>query len=186
MARPTTPLVGATPSRHPTAVVEWAARASVDNISINACNILTYWYNNASPDELGLYCDACINPHYQDFSIRAIEQKEVCRAQWVCSYLATMYVSPSQPHLHKGGSTGPVTPTPAIHPQVSSTLPSKERPSTPARSTTIVSPHSLRLLPLQHLSNGGEQAWWNIELPLSSSVGSAASGLTAGSTSKLY
>ena len=122
MARPTTPLVGVTPSRHPAAVVQWAARATVDDISMDAHSITAYWRTYASPDELELYYDqtAISNPIYFDFSISAMEHVEVCRAQWVCSYLATTHASPSQPHLHKGGNTGPMTPTPAIHPRVSS------------------------------------------------------------------
>ena len=45
----------------------------------------------------------------------------------------------SRPHHHRGG-TGPMAPTPAITPQVSSPSPSKARPPTPARSTQTASP----------------------------------------------
>ena len=47
---------------------------------------------------------------------------------------------PSHPHHHTGGSLGPMAPTPAITPQVSSPSPSKARPPTPARSTQTASP----------------------------------------------
>jgi hypothetical protein len=45
----------------------------------------------------------------------------------------------SHPHHHRGG-TGPMAPTPAITPQVSSPSPGKARPPTPARSTQTASP----------------------------------------------
>ena len=51
-----------------------------------------------------------------------------------------MSVSPSHPHHHKGGRPGPMAPTPAITPQVSSPSPSTARPPTPARLTQTASP----------------------------------------------
>ena len=41
-------------------------------------------------------------------------QSEVRRAHWVCAYLA-MSVPPPHPYLHKGGSMGPMAPSPAAH-----------------------------------------------------------------------
>jgi hypothetical protein len=110
MARTTTPLVGVTPSCHPTAVVEWATRASADDISADVRDILEYWDINASPHEQMLWWEQYTHPPIPSRLSPSRErylaylQSEVCRAQWVCSYLAMMSVSPSQPHLHKGGA----------------------------------------------------------------------------------
>ena len=46
-----TPLVGVTPSCHPTAIVEWADRASAEAVSEYAHEILAYWDAIASPHE---------------------------------------------------------------------------------------------------------------------------------------
>jgi hypothetical protein len=51
----------------------------------------------------------------------------------------------SHPHHHRGG-TGPMAPTPAITPQVSSPLPGKARPPTPARATQTASPQQKQSL----------------------------------------
>ena len=47
----------------------------------------------------------------------------------------------SHPIHHRGGSTGPMAPSPAITPQVSSPSSSKARPCMPARLTKTASPH---------------------------------------------
>jgi hypothetical protein len=144
-----TPLVGVTPSCHPTAIVEWAARASADAVSEYAHEILAYWDANASPHERTLFWEKNAGPPlYSRRSIKerllANAQSEVRRAQWVCTYLA-MSVSPPHPHLHKGGSTGPMAPSPAVTPQVSSPSPSKARPPKPAHLTKTASHHHMHL-----------------------------------------
>jgi hypothetical protein len=151
MARTTTPLVGVTPSCHPTDIVEWAARASQDAVSEYAREILAYWDANASPRERTLCREEKAGPPLSlHLSIRerllVNAQSEVRCAQWVCSYLATMSISPPHPHLHKGWSTGPMAPTPAITPQVSSPLASKARPPTPAHFTKTASHYQMQSL----------------------------------------
>jgi hypothetical protein len=54
--------------------------------------------------------------------------------------LMSLLVS-SHPLHHRGGSTGPMAPTPAIPPQVSSPSSSKARPPTPAHLTKTASPN---------------------------------------------
>jgi len=115
MGQTTTPLIGVTPSRHPPNIVKWAARASADDVSANAHKILAYWDDywekNAGPPPSSHL--PLIERHLAK-RLLANDQSEFCRAQWVCTCLTrclpTMSVSPSQPHLHKGGSTGPMTP----------------------------------------------------------------------------
>ena len=148
-ARTPTPLVGVTPSSHPTDIVEWAARASPEGISEYAHEILAYWDANATPHERSLFWATNAGPPLSSrLSIRerllANARTEVQRAQWVCSYLAAMSVSPSHPHLHKGGSTGPMAPTPIIPPQVSSPSSSKACLPMPARSTKTASPQHVQ------------------------------------------
>jgi len=87
MARTTTPLVGVTPSRYPTAVVEWAAFASADDISADAHDILEYWDINASPHEQMLCWEQYTHPPIPSRLSPSRErylaylQSEVCRAQ---------------------------------------------------------------------------------------------------------
>ena len=145
-ARTPTPLVGVTPSSHPTDIVEWAARACPEDVSEDAHEILAYWDAHATPHEQSLFWATNAGPPLSSRpSIRerllANARTEVRRAQWVRSYLAAMSTSPSHPHRHKGGRTGPMAPTPVIPPQVSSPSTSKARPpTTPARSTKTASP----------------------------------------------
>ena len=54
-ARTPTPLVGVTPSSHPMDIVEWAARASPEDVSEDAHEILAYWDANATPHERSLF-----------------------------------------------------------------------------------------------------------------------------------
>ena len=82
---------------HPTAIVEWAARASADAVSEYAHEIIAYWDANASPREGTLCWEKNTGPPlYSRRSIKerllANAQSEVRRAQWVCTYLA-MFVS---------------------------------------------------------------------------------------------
>jgi hypothetical protein len=143
-----TPLVGVTTSGHPTDIVIWAARASADVVSEYAHEILAYWDNNASPCGWTLCWEKNAGPPLS--SRRSIRerlhvnaQSEVRCAQWVCNYLA-MSISPPQPHLHKGGSTGPMAPSPADPSQVTSPLPSTARPPTPAHSMTTAFPQHMQ------------------------------------------
>jgi hypothetical protein len=113
------------------------------------------WEKNAGP------------PLYSRRSIRerllANAQSEVCRAQWVCTYLV-MFFPPPHPHLHKGGGgTGPMAPPPAVTPQVSRPSSSMAQTPTPARSTKTAPQQRLQssspLPPLHHFQHKGEQAW---------------------------
>jgi hypothetical protein len=97
-----------TPSSHPTAIVEWAACASVYAVYEYAREILEYWDANASPHEQTICNEENAGPPLSSpLPIRerllANEQSEVRRDQWVCTYLA-MSVSPSHPHHHMGGA----------------------------------------------------------------------------------
>ena len=191
-ARTPTPLVGVTPSSHPTDIVEWAARASAEGVSEYAHEILAYWDANATPREQSLFWAMNAGPPLSSrLSIRerllANDQSEVCRAQWVCSYLAAMSVSPSHPRHHRGGRTGPMAPTPAITPQVSSPSPSKARPPTPARSTQTASPQQKQSSssPSPPIIMGEGASLAQHRAALSSSAGNGASGFVAGSTNRL-
>ena len=55
-----------------------------------------------------LYCNISDSPLYPDREMQAR------RARWVCTDLA-MSVSPSHPHQHRGGSPGPMAPSPTDH-----------------------------------------------------------------------
>jgi len=138
-ARRYMPSVEVTRSSHPTAIVEWAARACADEVSESAREILAYWDANASPRERTLCWEKNAGPPLSSrLSIRerllANAQSEVRRAQWVCTYLA-MSVSPSHPHYRMGGiSAGLMAPSPATT-GAAMPSPSSARPSPPARST---------------------------------------------------
>jgi hypothetical protein len=142
-ARTTTPSVRMTPSSHPTAIIEWAAPASVYAVYEYAHEILEYWDANASPHKQTICNEENAGP---PLSLRlpirerllANEQSEVRCAKWVCTYLA-MSVSPSHPHHHMGGGMGMMAPSPTIPPQVSSPSPSKANPPTPAHLTKTTS-----------------------------------------------
>jgi len=138
-AKTAKPSVRVTPSSHPTAIVEWAACATADDVFVSAREILAYWDANASPQERTL-CDedtcgpprsSCL-PHRE--RILANERSEVRRAQWICTYLA-MSVSPSHPHHQMGGrSPGLMAPSPATT-GAAMPSPSLARRSPSARST---------------------------------------------------
>ena len=135
---PNMPSVEVTQSSHPIAIVEWAARACADEVSEYAHEILAYWDANASPRERTLCWEKNAGPPLSSrLSISerllANAQSEVRRAQWVCTYLA-MSVSPSHPQHHKGGSQGPIAPSPAAH-WVSRPSSSMAQTPTPAHLT---------------------------------------------------
>jgi hypothetical protein len=134
-----TPLVRVTPSSHPMAIVEWAARANVDDVFESARKILAYWDANASPHEKTL-CNKDTSGPLRSLRlpprerILANEQSGVRRAQWVCTYLP-MSVSPSHPHHRMGGrSAGLMAPLPATT-GAAMPSPSSARCSPPAWST---------------------------------------------------
>ena len=194
-ARTPTPLVGVTPSSHPTDIVEWAARACPEDVSEDAHEILAYWDAHATPHEQSLFWATNAGPPLSSRpSIRerllANARTEVRRAQWVRSYLAAMSTSPSHPHRHKGGRTGPMAPTPVSYLHRCQAHRRARRDLLlrllVRRRLHLHNKRSLRLLPLQQFHEGGEQAWQSIEPPPSFSVGSGASGFVAGSTSRLY
>jgi hypothetical protein len=138
-ARTATPSVRVTPSSHPMAIVEWAARANADDVFESALEILVYWDANASPHEKTLCNEDTAGPLRSlrlppRERIRANEQSGVRHPQWVCTYLA-MSVSPSHPHHQMGGrSTGLMAPLPATT-GAAMPLPSLARHSPPTRST---------------------------------------------------
>ena len=98
-----------TPSSHPTAIIEWAAPASVYAVYEYARKILEYWDANASPHEQTICNEENAGPPLSSrLPIRErllANEQSVRRAQWVCTYLA-MFISPSHPHHHMGGGHG--------------------------------------------------------------------------------
>jgi hypothetical protein len=131
------PSVRVTPSSHPTAIVEWAARVNVDDIFESAHEILAYWDANASPQEKTLCDEDTAGPPRSSRlppreKILANEQSGVRRTQWVCTYLV-MSVSPSHPNHRMGGrSAGSMAPLPDTT-GAAMPLPSLARRSPPAQ-----------------------------------------------------
>jgi hypothetical protein len=116
----------------PAAIAKWVACASTDEV-------LKYWDATASLREQTLCWEWTRGPPHSShlssmMRLLANEWSQAWRAQWVHNHLAT---SPSHPHHNVGGTPGPMALSFTAQ-QVSRPLPSKARPSTPARLTKTV------------------------------------------------